>query len=120
MVWNIAVIMPISRNVGTLFFLHAEDGIRDGRVTGVQTCALPISGAAPEGPLLDGRRRHRDHLRTQPLAATVRGGAQPDEGAPCDLPRVRRALRIGPRSLSFSSSRARTTRNGARGAASSV
>src|SRR5438876_6101921 len=25
------------------FFFHAEDGIRDGRVTGVQTCALPIS-----------------------------------------------------------------------------
>src|SRR5690348_5025126 len=24
------------------FFLQAEDGIRDGRVTGVQTCALPI------------------------------------------------------------------------------
>src|SRR6266581_6975897 len=27
-----------------LFFFQAEDGIRDGRVTGVQTCALPISG----------------------------------------------------------------------------
>src|SRR6266581_2367416 len=26
-----------------LFFFPAEDGIRDGRVTGVQTCALPIS-----------------------------------------------------------------------------
>src|SRR6266487_1706187 len=24
-------------------FFQAEDGIRDGRVTGVQTCALPIS-----------------------------------------------------------------------------
>src|SRR6266487_6671211 len=24
------------------FFIQAEDGIRDGRVTGVQTCALPI------------------------------------------------------------------------------
>src|SRR5215510_3791129 len=24
------------------FFLQAEDGIRDGHVTGVQTCALPI------------------------------------------------------------------------------
>src|SRR5438876_5269195 len=24
------------------FFFHAEDGIRVGRVTGVQTCALPI------------------------------------------------------------------------------
>src|SRR5690348_17412471 len=28
------------------FFFQAEDGIRDGRVTGVQTCALPISTGA--------------------------------------------------------------------------
>src|SRR5690348_17966125 len=27
-----------------VFFFQAEDGIRDGRVTGVQTCALPIWG----------------------------------------------------------------------------
>src|SRR5690625_7340881 len=27
-----------------IFFFQAEDGIRDGHVTGVQTCALPISG----------------------------------------------------------------------------
>src|SRR5947209_20135763 len=43
------------------FFFQAEDGIRDIGVTGVQTCALPISGdhraRAPAG-----RRRHR---RTQ-------------------------------------------------------
>src|SRR2546422_7698274 len=42
-----------------LFFFQAEDGIRDVAVTGVQTCALPISmascfsaHAAPKG---DGR-----------------------------------------------------------------
>src|SRR5437870_10762206 len=28
------------------FFFQAEDGIRDGHVTGVQTCALPISELA--------------------------------------------------------------------------
>src|SRR5947208_6314915 len=28
------------------FFFQAEDGIRDDLVTGVQTCALPISGTA--------------------------------------------------------------------------
>src|SRR5690625_7531264 len=28
------------------FFFQAEDGIRDGHVTGVQTCALPILGQA--------------------------------------------------------------------------
>src|SRR5690625_7223857 len=38
------------------FFFQAEDGIRDGHVTGVQTCALPIftarTGATtmPHGP----------------------------------------------------------------------
>src|SRR5438876_4940375 len=34
------------------FFFQAEDGIRDGRVTGVQTCALPIFFKAV---LLDGK-----------------------------------------------------------------
>src|SRR6266568_7975701 len=29
----------------SFFFFQAEDGIRDGTVTGVQTCALPISAA---------------------------------------------------------------------------
>src|SRR5690606_40754474 len=31
------------------FFFQAEDGIRDFHVTGVQTCALPISGAMTQG-----------------------------------------------------------------------
>src|SRR5256885_13290707 len=31
------------------FFFQAEDGIRDYKVTGVQTCALPISTVAPFG-----------------------------------------------------------------------
>src|SRR5690554_6977898 len=30
------------------FFFQAEDGIRDADVTGVQTCALPISDAGPD------------------------------------------------------------------------
>src|SRR5256885_4869325 len=35
-------------NLGDLlFFFQAEDGIRDYKVTGVQTCALPISPLAP-------------------------------------------------------------------------
>src|SRR5688500_19841174 len=29
--------------IATAFFFQAEDGIRDYKVTGVQTCALPIS-----------------------------------------------------------------------------
>src|SRR5258708_8338482 len=46
-----ALIMPRSRNYSRskrtssclFFFFQAEDGIRDDLVTGVQTCALPIS-----------------------------------------------------------------------------
>src|SRR5437870_10191435 len=34
------------------FFFQAEDGIRDGHVTGVQTCALPISAQAHTLPRL--------------------------------------------------------------------
>src|SRR5256885_10068399 len=30
------------------YFFQAEDGIRDYKVTGVQTCALPISGVPHE------------------------------------------------------------------------
>src|SRR5690625_7821616 len=38
----------------SIFFLQAEDGIRAGHVTGVQTCALPISKlkARPAGMLV--------------------------------------------------------------------
>src|SRR5207253_1669634 len=39
------------------FFFQAEDGIRDGHVTGVQTCALPISHTSfflPAGLVLNG------------------------------------------------------------------
>src|SRR5690625_6562026 len=31
-------------SISFIFFFQAEDGIRDGHVTGVQTCALPIWG----------------------------------------------------------------------------
>src|SRR5207244_6689150 len=34
------------------FFFQAEDGIRDDLVTGVQTCALPISAVSADGHTL--------------------------------------------------------------------
>src|SRR5690606_39994898 len=57
------------------FFFQAEDGIRDFHVTGVQTCALPISLAVPmqavfrEGPVAfvytpRGGRFERTPIRT--------------------------------------------------------
>src|SRR5206468_8895326 len=35
--------MPVASRASVVFFFQAEDGIRDLIVTGVQTCALPIS-----------------------------------------------------------------------------
>src|SRR5246127_3254641 len=39
----IKLTLPLAECSCTLFFFQAEDGIRDLTVTGVQTCALPIS-----------------------------------------------------------------------------
>src|SRR5256885_6489628 len=43
--------------ISCFFFFQAEDGIRDYKVTGVQTCALPISG--PEAGVLGDRPARR-------------------------------------------------------------
>src|SRR5690349_23438847 len=76
------------------FFFQAEDGIRDLYVTGVQTCALPISRGqvvGPEGQRQQlGERRRRAHARVvdevdgrvrrgelpQPLAAAAAGRSE--------------------------------------------
>src|SRR5688500_19128321 len=67
--------------MGLYFFFQAEDGIRDYKVTGVQTCALPISRAAlsPVASLSTARAC----CRRGPRAEVVPGGrgARP-EGAP--------------------------------------
>src|SRR5690348_18059110 len=42
MLWYFSFILYIVFFYIFFFFFQAEDGIRDGRVTGVQTCALPI------------------------------------------------------------------------------
>src|SRR5438034_7560273 len=44
-----------TRSTLFLFFFHAEDGIRDHCVTGVQTCALPIFLRAEHLDRLEGR-----------------------------------------------------------------
>src|SRR5689334_23701892 len=48
-------------NLFFVFFFQAEDGIRDGTVTGVQTCALPIFGL--RGPPVRTGRIHTRGLR---------------------------------------------------------
>src|SRR6266540_4645817 len=68
------------------FFFQAEDGIRDRDVTGVQTCALPISlpGRSPGGRLWrhqvdridqDATRRRRSEVEIGSLGLVQRGEA---------------------------------------------
>src|SRR5437763_6287185 len=52
------------------FFFQAEDGIRDTSVTGVQTCALPISGVRC------GAGSRRSPNRPQPGPHWFHSGAQ--------------------------------------------
>src|SRR5437870_11390287 len=42
LVWLSSVVRLALYDIIFFFFFQAEDGIRDGHVTGVQTCALPI------------------------------------------------------------------------------
>src|SRR5690606_39757255 len=52
------------------FFFQAEDGIRDFHVTGVQTCALPISA---KGEGLGIELRPFDYTQTDTLAKNLEG-----------------------------------------------
>src|SRR5256885_12220569 len=45
-----------------VFFFQAEDGIRDYKVTGVQTCALPISLRSTRKAFMDAM--HREGIGT--------------------------------------------------------
>src|SRR6478735_3498171 len=57
------LVNAITKKVYNVFFFQAEDGIRDYKVTGVQTCALPIS--RPSGQ----DRRSRGGCRADPEPA---------------------------------------------------
>src|SRR5690606_40688832 len=70
---------PVLAALPCFFFFQAEDGIRDFHVTGVQTCALPISApsawpsrAAPAATVL---------APPPPLSIRVVGGASTGRGA---------------------------------------
>src|SRR2546430_13465432 len=64
-------------------FFQAEDGIRDLTVTGVQTCALPISTAAICRTDNPGTRRRR----SPPAAGSSSAAARSDAGARRGAPR---------------------------------
>src|SRR5690606_40651870 len=63
------------------FFFQAEDGIRDFHVTGVQTCALPISDRGLRRGAADGLRRNRRRAAPEPAGGAVAGaGFHPARG----------------------------------------
>src|SRR2546426_8690482 len=57
---------------GFFFFFQAEDGIRDYKVTGVQTCALPISNE-PRADVV-ARSHQRSTLTHVPDLSAMRFG----------------------------------------------
>src|SRR2546425_3935079 len=64
------------------FFFKAEDGIRDKLVTGVQTCALPIS-VGRRGPTAIGPTHAReDSLHADPPPVADRARREPQVAAP--------------------------------------
>src|SRR5256885_15631199 len=71
-------------------FFQAEDGIRDYKVTGVQTCALPISGGVEwAGPLAAGLRANLG------LRVASRGLLRLGEGEGRTFPEIGRAAGRG-------------------------
>src|SRR2546430_12279033 len=65
--------MVVMSTLTVIFFFQAEDGIRDLTVTGVQTCALPISSPRP--------RSVRDAWHRPSARRTSRRGGPPSDPA---------------------------------------
>src|SRR6266536_2871997 len=83
---------------GLFFFFQAEDGIRDPLVTGVQTCALPISqrGGLPravraqESVQHAARHLERDVVHGDEAAVVLRDVLDPDHSTSSCRPPIRR------------------------------
>src|SRR5689334_24554502 len=63
------------------FFFQAEDGIRDGTVTGVQTCALPIFLDSGEVVELPAEYRGRIEITRFPSRAAFQFTAEDPDGS---------------------------------------
>src|SRR3712207_7508130 len=70
--------LKISEPLFFFFFFQAEDGIRDIGVTGVQTCALPISRSSTAAPDSRARGRHPPRRRHPRVDAGLASG-DPDD-----------------------------------------
>src|SRR2546430_11239492 len=85
-----------------IFFFQAEDGIRDLTVTGVQTCALPIS--------LAGARRGADvGIDRRGGAERPAAGARPPRGHRCIIDAMKAGRRY-PLLVRFLASDRKSTR----------
>src|SRR6266705_1662212 len=86
------------------FFFQAEDGIRDRTVTGVQTCALPISrpGRAVRTAVpaaVPGRGSPGDAVTSEARERLPRASALRDRGCLRSRDRHEDVLRLGPGEL---------------------
>src|SRR6266511_5167422 len=75
-------------SVLSFFFFQAEDGIRDFHVTGVQTCALPISGRlllrGGRGPAVPHRALVGERWTSSPFQSSRRAAARWSFRGPSD------------------------------------
>src|SRR2546423_48438 len=78
---------------GLFFFFQAEDGIRDKLVTGVQTCALPISLTSTR-PSFAVAVRHRAVAR-QPRSSTSDWGSATPKTSRCSSSKRSEERRVG-------------------------
>src|SRR5438445_5590408 len=72
----LAMSLEVLSTRSIFFFFKAEEGIRDIGVTGVQTCALPISAARRRNPRVGSALRGLPGRRRKPVAGAsgpVRG-----------------------------------------------
>src|SRR5947208_12475689 len=71
--------------MSVLFFFQAEDGIRDDLVTGVQTCALPISRTAVAAGTAPAQRGVAAPARDRPAGGRAARSSLsvPDAGPRC-------------------------------------
>src|SRR5690606_40567182 len=76
----------------SFFFCQAEDGIRDFHVTGVQTCALPISYLRNGSSERASRQRRRSSHRyaATPPSSSTRHDNDRDEASPLAACRIKR------------------------------
>src|SRR5439155_14262199 len=73
------------------FLFQAEDGIRDGHVTGVQTCALPISFSTPSTGATNASRLPSGLSRTRAFSGLPKKALRGTSGTslgPADCARV--------------------------------